>query len=436
MSVTQIRLSRTFRAVCLVLIGFLALTILLPSTWGQTGVGTVTGTVTDASNALVPDAQVTLTNTATGVARQAQSSASGVYYFGAVPIGSYKLVVSKQGFEEWAGNFTLEVGQNAVVNAALRVGGSTTVVEVSGAVAPIETTGGSVADVKESTQIHDLPLNGRQIGLLFGLTAGVESGAGGARVNGMKVGSLDINLDGVTMVDRFGGGIVRVQPGIETIQEFRIETVGSDAKFDQPATVIMVTRSGTNQLRGGAYEYNRDNSVLGPARLRSDPLNVPVPLLIRNEFGAFAGGPVVIPHVYNGRDKSFWFFDYEGLRDHERSTAIFPFVPTAAMWNGDLSNAVDASNKNAPITIYDPTTTNPTTFQRQPFPNNQIPGPLNATASALKALTALPTNSNNPYIAPNFLSTYPDVAHNNTITAKLDQNLSDKNRLSVRYTQG
>ena len=157
----------------------------------------------------MPDAQVTLTNTATGVARQAQSSASGVYYFGAVPIGSYKLVVSKQGFEEWAGNFTLEVGQNAVVNAALRVGGSTTVVEVSGAVAPIETTGGSVADVKESTQIHDLPLNGRQIGLLFGLTAGVESGAGGARVNGMKVGSLDINLDGVTMVDRFGGGIVR-----------------------------------------------------------------------------------------------------------------------------------------------------------------------------------------------------------------------------------
>src|SRR5437867_5053274 len=446
MRVTDVRLSRIFRAVCLVLIGFLALTILLPSTWGQTGVGTVTGTVTDASNALVPDAQVTLTNTATGVARQAQSSASGVYYFGAVPIGSYKLVVSKQGFEEWAGNFTLEVGQNAVVNAALRVGGSTTVVEVSGAVAPIETTGGSVADVKESTQIHDLPLNGRQIGLLFGLTAGVESGAGGARVNGMKVGSLDINLDGVTMVDRFGGGIVRVQPGIETVQEFRVETVGSDASFAEPANVILATRSGTNQLHFAAYEYNRDNRVIAPTRLRSDPVNVQVPHVIRNEFGGYVGGPVVIPHVYRGRDKTFWFFDYEGLREHKRGEPFYPFVPTPAMWNGDLSNAVDPSVScdpagpnctpfgYAPIILDNPTTTAPNTFQRQPFPNNQIPGPLNQTASVLKSLTALPTNNNNPFIAPNFLSTYPDITRTNTYTIKVDQNFTDKDRLSVRYT--
>ncbi len=410
-----------------------------PELLAQTGQGTVTGTVTDASSALVPDAAVTLTNTATGVARKGQTSALGVYYFGAVPIGPYKLVVSKQGFEEWAGGFVLEVGQNAVVNAVLQVGSSTTVVEVSSAAPLISTQSAEVADVKESNQIRDLPLDGRQIGQLFNLTAGVESGAGGARVNGMKVGSLDINLDGVTQVDRFGGGIVRVQPGIETIQEFRIETVGSSANFDQPATVILATRSGTNQLHGGAYEYIRDNSLVGPTRLRSDPLKVQVPLLIRNEFGAYAGGPI-------RRDKSFWFFDYEGLRKHERSTPFFPFVPTAAMWNGDLSNAVDNAitctvgpscpTGFAPIVIYDPTTTNPTTFQRTPFPNNQIPGPLNATATALKALTALPTNSNNPYIAPNFTSTYPDVARNNTITAKVDQNLSDKDRLSVRYTRG
>ncbi|MHB8655869.1 MAG: carboxypeptidase-like regulatory domain-containing protein [Terriglobia bacterium] len=420
---------------------------LFPATaWAQTGEGTVTGTVTDISNALVPDAQVVLANTATGTARKGQSSAVGVYYFGAVPIGQYKLVVSKQNFEQWAGDFTLQVGQNAVVNAVLRVGSSTTVVKVTGAVAPIETTSGSVADVKDTNQIRALPLDGRQVGGLFNLTAGVESGAGGARVNGMKVGSLDINLDGVTQVDRFGGGIVRVQPGIETIQEFRIETVGSDARFDQPATVVMVTRSGTNQLHGGAYEYNRDNTVISPTRLRSDPLNVQVPELIRNEFGAYAGGPVVIPHVYNGRNKSFWFFDYEGLRDRERFTPFYQSVPTAAMWAGDLSNAVDTNNPCTvspacptgftPIVIYDPTTTNATTFQRTPFPNNQIPGPYNATAIALKALTALPTNTNNPYIAPNFTSTYPNVAQGNTITAKVDQNFSDKDRLSVRWTRG
>ncbi len=417
-------------------VGTLVFLLSVQPTMAQTGVGTVSGTVTDSSNAVVPDSQVTLTNSATGVVRKGQSSNVGMYYFGAVPIGAYRLAVSKQGFEDWAGAFKLEVGQNAVVNAVLRVGGAKTVVEVTGAAAPIETTSGSVADIKESTQIRDLPLNGRDVGLLFNLTPGVESGSGGARVNGMKVGSLDINLDGVTQVDRFGGGIVRVRPGIETIQEFRIETVGSDARYDQPATVIMATRSGTNQLHFAAYEYLRDNSVVGPARLRTDPVGTKVPLLIRNEFGGYASGPVYIPHVYNGRDKSFWFFDVEGLRNHERYPPLYNYVPTAAMWNGDLSNAVDSSNGNAPITIYDPKTTDPTTFQRQPFLNNQIPGPFNGTATMLQSLTALPTNDNNPYVASNFTSTYPNIARNNTITAKVDQNLSDKDRLSVRYTRG
>src|SRR5205814_5489022 len=115
---------------------------------------------------------------------------------------------------------------------------------------PIETTSGVIGDVRESSQIRDLPLNGRDVGLLFGLTAGVESCAGGARVNGMKVGSLDINLDGVTQLDRFGGGIDRVRPGIATVQEFRIEKVGSDASFGQAARVNIATGSGINQLHG------------------------------------------------------------------------------------------------------------------------------------------------------------------------------------------
>src|SRR5207302_2611845 len=315
----------------------------LPVASAQTGNGTVSGTVQDPGEAVVPAAQVTVTNTETGLARSTQTSSVGFFYFGAMPLGPYKVTVEKAGFETWSGTLTLAVGQDAVLNPTLRLGSATTVVEVTGAVTPIETAKGGVSDVKESAQIRDLPLNGRDIGSLFGLTAGVESGAGGARVNGMKVGSLDINLDGVTQVDRFGGGIVRVRPGIETIQEFRVETVGSDASFDQPATVIMATRSGTNQLHGAAYEYNRDNSVF-PTRLRSDPVIDPstgktfrLPELIRNEFGGRLGGPVVLPRVYNGRDKTFWFFDYEGLRSQQRSTPSYPFVPTTAMWNGDLS---------------------------------------------------------------------------------------------------
>jgi hypothetical protein len=434
------------------LLGLLLIALLAPvrPLLCQTGQGTVTGTVTDASRAIVPGAAVVLTNVDTGVSLKAESSDVGIYYFGAVPIGHYKVVVTKQGFKEWVGTFTLEVGQNAVVDPVLSVGSTTTVVEVRAAAAPLEAAGGAVADVKESNQIRDLPLNGRQVGQLFNLTPGVESGSGGARVNGMKVGSLDINLDGVTMVDRFGGGMVRVQPGIETIQEFRIETVGSEARFDQPATVIMASRSGANQLHGAGYEYIRDNTVLGATRLRSDPVGSAfvLPELIRNEFGGYISGPVVIPHVYNGRNKSFWFFDYEGLRDRERAGVQQPWVPTAAMWNGDLSNAVDSTIPctgvdcplgYAPITIYDPKSTNPTTFQRTPFPNNQIPGPYSPTAVALKALTQAPccgaAATNNPFIAPNVTNTFPYIQKLNNYTGKWDENISDKDRLSVRYTR-
>lgn len=426
--------------------------------WAQTGQGTVTGTVTDLSKAAVPNADVTLTNTATGVVTKGQTSNVGIYYFGSVPIGSYTITVSKKGFEQYVGTFTLSVGQNAVVNPTLHVGSTTTVVEVNGAATQLETQSGAVADVKESDQIRDLPLNGRQVGLLFDLTPGVESGSGGARVNGMKVGSLDINLDGATMVDRFGGGMTRVQPGIETIQEFRVETVGSDASFDQPATVIMATRSGTNQLHGAGYEYLRDNTVLGETRLRTDPVGsaFQLPELIRNEFGGYVSGPVYIPHLYDGRNKSFWLFDDEGLRNRARSQVLQPWVPTAAMWQGDLSNLVDVNRPCSvgascpqgftPIVVYNPTTTCPSTginsqnapctpFQRTPFANNAIPGPYEQTATVLQSLTALPSNGNNPLIAPNFTSTYPAITSNESYTAKWDQNISDKDRLSVRYTR-
>ncbi|PYV15749.1 MAG: hypothetical protein DMG21_14155, partial [Acidobacteria bacterium] len=455
------RLSRAATVYVQLLIGLFLLALALPVAFGQTGNGTVSGTVHDPAGAVVPAAKVTITHTETGVVRTTESSSVGIYYFGSLPIGPYKVSVEKGGFASWAGTFTLAVGQDAVVNVDLSMGGTSTTVEVKGAAAPIEVAKGTVSDVRESDQIRDLPLNGRAIGLLFGLTPGVEGGAntggasGGARVNGMKVGSLDINLDGITQVDRFGGGMTRVQPGIETIQEFRIETVGSDASFDQPATVILATRSGANQIHGGAYEYNRDNSVF-PTRLRSDPVTVPdakgnptkfrLPELIKNEFGGFIGGPVVLPHIYNGHDKTFWFFDYEGLRQQRRSDPLFHVVPTQAMWNGDLSNAVDNGSPctvsptcpllYTPLVIYNPTTTDPTTFQRTAFTNNQIPGPLNDTATMLKSLTALPSTSDNPYIAANFFSTYPDVTHSNTYTAKVDHNLSDKDRLSVRFTRG
>ncbi len=177
----------------------------------------------------------------------------------------------------------------------MELGSVETVVEVVGAVAPITTESVEVSDVKDYQRIRQLPLNGRNITRLFDLTPGVEGG-GNARVNGLKVGSLEISLDGISLVDRFGGGIDRVTPGLDSIQEFRIETVGSSAQYSRPASVTLVTRSGTNVFHGSVFETHRNNAAGLRARQLQD--GETSAKYIRNEYGASAGGPII-------RDKTF-----------------------------------------------------------------------------------------------------------------------------------
>src|SRR5436309_5514181 len=171
------------------------------------------------------------------------------------------------------------------------VGSLTSTVEVT-AVSPVITLEGmQIADVKDELRIHQLPLNGRSVSNLFNLTPGVEGG-GAPRTNGMKVGSTEMLLDGLSIVDRFSGGVERVQPGLDTVQEFRIETNGSSARYARPATVMLATKSGTNQFHGGAFETFRTNAAGLRARQRQDGNSSAK--LIRNEFGANAGGPVLL----------------------------------------------------------------------------------------------------------------------------------------------
>jgi hypothetical protein len=327
----------------------------------------------------------------------------------------------------------LEVSQNASIDFRMEVGSTTTVVEVTGAPPILNTTGTAVGDVKDYQRINQLPLNGRQVTNLFDLTPGVEGGAN-ARVNGMKVGSMGIQMDGITERDRFGGGMVRIQPDIQDVQEFSINTSGTDAKYENPSTVILKTRSGTNRLHGEIFETNRDATGALQARLRQQAGGSTVPKDIRNEFGGNVGGPVVIPHVYNGKDKTFFFFSYEGYRDVGRANSYGGIAPTAAMWNGDVSNDFDTGS-GQPVISYDPTTTDANGV-RQPFPGGIIPpSSISPIAKTLQAITALPSNNNNPYIANNLTSVYPTFSTQNKLTAKVDENFSDRDRLSVRWSR-
>jgi hypothetical protein len=398
----------------------------------QTGLGTVTGTVQDPSKSTVPKATVTLTNTATGVTREAETNEKGLFYVGSLPVGPYHLVTEAQGFAKWETDFTIQAGQTITVDPSVQVGNVQATVDVQDAVSQIATQGAQLSDVKTAKEIHDLPLNGRQVSNLFQLTPGVEGGqntqgAAAPRTNGMMVGSTEILLDGQSYVDRFGGGMSRVQPGLDTVQEYRIETAGSGAEFDRPATIQLVTRSGTNQFHGGLFETFRDNYGGLVARAVQDG-NTPAKL-IRNEFGGFIGGPVV-------KNKTFFFYDQELLRQRQQVFAQTA-VPTAAMWGGDFSNMVDESGNK--FTLYNPYTTTPD-GKRSPFPGNIIPQNLlnQQVTAGFQSVSPLPTGPNasaNPWIGYNFQTYYPQSTNTNSITGRVDQIFSDKNSLNVRYTQ-
>ncbi len=412
---------------------FLTLALVALPLGAQTGLGVVRGTVQDASKAVIPNARVTLTNTATGVGRDSETNASGIYYFGAVSIGPYTLLVESQGFRKWEGTLTVQAGQTVVIDPAMEVGSLESAVEVTG-VAPVVTTqGAQVSDTKDALRIHNLPLNGRQISNLFDLTPGVEGG-GNPRVNGMKVGSTEMLLDGISYVDRYGGGISRVQPGLDTVQEFRVETAGSGAQFSRPATVELVTRSGTNELHGALFETLRNNGGGLRARQRQDFGTAAK--LIRNEYGGWAGGPVLVPGLYNGKNKSFWFFDWEALKQRESNFASAS-VPTPSMWNGDLSNIGDTNGDT--ITVYDPLTTR-ADGTRSPFPGNIIPtGRLSNFAKVMQSVSPLPLGPDaggNPWqFEPNFQTYYPKNTDSHTFTIRGDQVFSEKDTVSGRYTQ-
>src|SRR5258708_29112566 len=192
-----------FKQLCL-------LVILAVAAWWQTGAGIVRGTVTDASGVIVSNAKVTLTHEETNIKRESASSSVGIYYFGELPPGSYKIDVENAGFRRWSGTLRVEVGQTAVVDLTLEVGSVEAAVEVTDVAPVITTEGMQVADVKDELRIHQLPLNGRSVSNLFNLTPGV-AGGGAPRVNGLTSACTAMLMDGISIVNRFCGGVNTLQ---------------------------------------------------------------------------------------------------------------------------------------------------------------------------------------------------------------------------------
>jgi hypothetical protein len=279
----------------------------------QTGRDTIQGFVRDASAGVVTGASVTIVHTATMGKYSTTTNEVGFFHFPPTQFGSYKITVGAPGMQTWKGEFLLQVGQTLDISPVLNVGGVATQVTVAGEAAPLVSTSDAVISTNlERARIEQLPQNGRSIATLVGLTTpGLGPGQDGGTnpiINGLR-DSVELYQDGAVIKNRDTGDWSGRLPGVDSIEEVRVETSLSSAKSDRPGSVILSTRSGTNKLHGTLFETNR-NSGIGVARARTDYYTKP-PHYVRNEFGGSVGGPVFLPKVYNGKNRTFFFTSYE-----------------------------------------------------------------------------------------------------------------------------
>ncbi len=406
--------------------------------FGQTGMGNIQGTVKDASGAVVPGAKVAVTHVETAREYSTLSNGSGFYDFPSLQSGPYRITIAAPGMETFRGEFLLQTGQTAVVDASIKVGAATTEVTVTADVTPlVTTTGPTLAAVTDRARIEQLPISGRFFQtLVMQTTPGIDGESQVPRVWGIRWG-VEFLQDGAVLANRDTGELSGRPPGMDTIEEFRVETNNSSAKLNRPGTVIVNTRGGTNRLHGSLYEVARNNQMgFGVARAREDKFTRP-PHLARNEFGGSVGGPIYIPKLYNGKNKTFFFHSYEAYRSLTASTKRTS-VPTPAMRQGDFSGLVDGSGRK--YTLYDPWSTGSAAqnWGRVPLVNNQIPlGRESPLAKYMYSVTPLPTEPGiNPLVANNYIYEAPNNRLDWTMTTRIDHRLSDRDQIFFRYTHG
>ena len=405
------------------------------SLFAQSGAGSIQGTIQDVSSSIIAGCPVHVVNQSTGVANDTTSNGSGFYSVPGLFAGSYTLTFSAPGMKKYQTVVALQDAQVAVINPRLTVGDVSEQVTVSGNAVQLATyDSGTVSTQLDSKRIDQLPQNGRNLlGLAQNTVPGLEGN--GTRANGVMQEGMEYSQDGAPMTNRnFGGEGSSPQatlPDPDSVEEAKFETLNSSAQFATPATVILTTKSGTNDYHGSAFETARNN-YFGIARARQNPANFAAPHLVRNEWGFSVGGPISIPKLYDGKNRSFFFFAFERFSLRQASNELVT-TPTVAMRNGDFSGLIN--NQGIPQVLYDPNTTQPGTLQRTPFPNNQIPitreSPL---ARKLYAATPLPTTPDNPLANPN-LNTVNNMTQTvpNT-TFRLDHVFDQNNRAYFRFT--
>ncbi|MGA2427239.1 MAG: TonB-dependent receptor [Candidatus Acidiferrum sp.] len=469
------------RAALLMAVGAVVLFLSVSPLRAQIDTGAVLGTVTDASGAEIRGATVTLTNEGTNATLTSTTGTGGEYKFSPVNIGTYTVSVNFQGFTTMTQrHVVVNVDAQVVANFTLKPGAVTETIEVAATTPVLETQDASVGQVVDQRSVDSLPLNGRNFTFLAQLAAGVNTpqadtrgnaASGAFSANGNRPAQNNYLLDGIDnnsdTVDFLNGTNYVVLPPVDAIEEFKVQTSDFSAEYGRSGAAVLnaTIKSGTNSFHGDVWEFFR-NDKLDAADFFENAHSIEKGELRQNQFGFTAGGPVVIPKVFNGRNKVFFFGDYEGLR-RVQGTVLTGSVPSLAERSSGYTNfqdliaaqsgtVTDALGRTMPAgTILDPATTrqiSPGVYVRDPFGTcgsapagftftvagcglNIIPaGRLDPNAIALLNLYPNPTTNAVGSLFSNYANSPKLFEHRNAFDSRLDINFSDKNQLFYRFS--
>jgi hypothetical protein len=436
----------------------MAATLLCPiSGPAQTVTGSVTGEVTDTTGAIIPKADVTVENIATGVKTSTTTNGSGVYTVRFLAIGQYRVTIAAAGFGPLTTPvFTLEVNQTAQLNEKLSIG-ATSKVDVNTELAPIlDTTDATLATTFTATQLANLPLNGGNFSevTIFqpGAVATSPQGftgnnaierenfnSGTPSINGNRGQANNYTLEGADN-NEGQNNLIAYNPAVEALGEVRVISANAPATYGNAngGAVVALFKSGTNQIHGSAFSYlQNENLNSNTYANKNHATPSPINPYTQTIFGGTIGGPVVIPHLFNGRDKLFFFGDYKGVRHHTGGFGFTSVIP-AAYRKGDFSALLKPPTVNGkpeyqPIQLYD------SQNNFAPYVNNQVTV-TNPVAAYLFAHPELyPTENTTPtdgLMSNNYEGAQKSYTNNNQFDVKIDFDPGQRNKYTAFYSQG
>jgi hypothetical protein len=431
----------------------LLLAIVAPA-HAQTPSGEISGTVIDASGLPVPGVTITLTNVATNVARVVTTNESGLYVISAIPPGTYDLKGELTGFRTVERKAILvQVGSASRLSFTMDVGELSETLQVQARAPLIQTENAAISTVIENRAIVELPLNGRNYLQLASLIPGATSNGpsssqgkqrmGGQRnsfalnVGGQRIHFNHYSLDGVENTD-LNFNSYMLLPSIDALEEFNVLSGLFDAEYGRAVAQVNVsTKSGSNQFRGSAFEFLRNSRL--DAKNYFDKADDPIPPFKRNQYGFTLSGPVTLPKIVDGRNRLFFMFNWEGLRETKSLTAT-PSLPLTAWRTGDFSGLRDAGGNLIPI--YDPATrvfdaAGNVLQAPTPFPGNVIPATrIHPVSQKLLAYYPLPSQQ---AVGPNFINNEARRANADQYTYRVDLSQGKSNwmfRHSLSHEHG